>query len=213
MKIYDEKGLIDSDVQEVLYELGNVGLGMASVTIGKLIGLRLHIGVPRVATVGQLLEDACDEEERIGLLLDFELDMGGSMIFILKEDFVEEVIEKMISSGHMEDEELDEGERESVLQEFANITTAAYLKAIAGYTGLRIYVKPVWMKREDKKSLIQEVFNRVKENRSRAICVDTGYTVVYENGTTREDVGHVIMLPDMKTVEKMIGPLMEEMQD
>ena len=26
MKIYDENGLIDSDVQEVLYELGNVGL-------------------------------------------------------------------------------------------------------------------------------------------------------------------------------------------
>ena len=45
MKIYDENGLIDSDVQEVLYELGNVGLGMASVAIGKLMGLRLNIGV------------------------------------------------------------------------------------------------------------------------------------------------------------------------
>ena len=42
MKIYDENGLIDSDVQEVLYELGNVGLGMASVAIGKLMGLRLN---------------------------------------------------------------------------------------------------------------------------------------------------------------------------
>ena len=65
----------------------------------------------------------------------------------------------------------------------------------------------------DKKRLIQDVFDRVKENCSSAICVDTGYTVVYENGSTMEDVGHVIMLPDIKTVEKMIGPLMEEMQD
>ena len=213
MKIYDENGLIDSDVQEVLYELGNVGLGMASVVIGKLMGLRLNIGVPKVMTAEQLLEDDCDAEERIGILLDFERDMGGSMIFLLKEEFVDEVIEKTIQSEHMENEVLDEGERESVLQEFANITTAAYLKAISGYTGLRIYVRPVWMKGADKKRLIQDVFDRVKENCSSAICVDTGYTVVYENGSTMEDVGHVIMLPDIKTVEKMIGPLMEEMQD
>ena len=213
MKIYDENGLIDSDVQEVLYELGNVGLGMASVAIGKLMGLRLNIGVPKVMTAEQLLEDECDAEERIGILLDFERDMGGSMIFLLKEEFVDEVIEKTIQSEHMENEVLDEGERESVLQEFANITTAAYLKAISGYTGLRIYVRPVWMKRADKKRLRQDVFDRVKENCSSAICVDTGYTVVYENGSTMEDVGRVIMLPDIETVEKMIGPLMDEMQD
>lgn len=213
MKIYDENGLIDSDVQEVLYELGNVGLGMASVAIGKLMGLRLNIGVPKVMTAEQLLEDDCDAEERIEILLDFERDMGGSMIFLLKEEFVDEVIEKTIQFEHMENEVLDEGERESVLQEFANITTAAYLKAISGYTGLRIYVRPVWMKRADKKRLIQDVFDRVKENCSSAICVDTGYTVVYENGSTMEDVGRVIMLPDIETVEKMIGPLMDEMQD
>ena len=118
MKIYDENGLIDSDVQEVLYELGNVGLGMASVAIGKLMGLRLNIGVPKVMTAEQLLEDDCDAEERIGILLDFERDMGGSMIFLLKEEFVDEVIEKTIQSEHMENEVLDEGERESVLQEF-----------------------------------------------------------------------------------------------
>ena len=89
MKIYDENGLIDSDVQEVLYELGNVGLGMASVAIGKLMGLRLNIGVPKVMTAEQLLEDDCDTEERIGILLDFERDMGGSMIFLLKEEFIQ----------------------------------------------------------------------------------------------------------------------------
>ena len=89
MKIYDENGLIDSDVQEVLYELGNVGLGMASVAIGKLMGLRLNIGVPKVMTAEQLLEDDCDAEERIGILLYFERDMGGSMIFLLKEEFIQ----------------------------------------------------------------------------------------------------------------------------
>ena len=41
MKIYDEEGYIDSDVHEILYELGNVGIGMASVTVGNMIGLRM----------------------------------------------------------------------------------------------------------------------------------------------------------------------------
>lgn len=44
MKIFDSEGYIDSEVQEILYELGNVGLGMASITLGRIMGVRMHIG-------------------------------------------------------------------------------------------------------------------------------------------------------------------------
>ena len=56
MKIYDEEGYIDSDVHEILYELGNVGIGMASVTVGNMIGLRMNVGVPSIVPAKELMK-------------------------------------------------------------------------------------------------------------------------------------------------------------
>lgn len=211
MKIYNEEGLIDSDVQEILYELGNVGLGMASITIGKLIGLRMHIGVPTVVPVGQILQENQPDNSKAGILLDFQKDMGGSMLFMLDQDFVTEVVEKTSETEHMDSKNMDEQERMSVLQEFANMTSAAYLKAVGQYTGLRIFVKPVWTKFENRNELISEVLERSEKRFSKVVCVEAAYTIVYENGGKREDVGHVIMLPDERTVEKLIQPLIGEL--
>ena len=41
--------------------------------------------------------------------------------------------------------------------------------------------------------------------------MDASYSIVYEDGNKKEDVGHVIMLPDEKSVEALVGPLMDEM--
>ena len=57
MNIFNEEGLIDSDAQDILYELGNVGLGSASITIGRIMGLRLHIGVPKIAPMDEKLAE------------------------------------------------------------------------------------------------------------------------------------------------------------
>lgn len=75
-------------------------------------------------------------------------------------------------------------------------------------------MRPVWMKGADKKRLIQDVFDRVKENCSSAICVDTGYTVdLWKTEVPWKMSDMSLCCRNIKTVEKMIGPLMEEMQD
>lgn len=212
MRIYDEEGFIDSDVQEILYELGNVGIGMASITIGNLFGLRMHVGVPVIVPARKILSaKMMDKPQKAGILLDFQKTMKGSMLFLLDRDFVNEVIERTSKSGSINAEEMDETEQLSVLQEFANMTSAAYLKAIGQYTGMRLFVKPVWMKFEDAGQMIDEVMERLEKKYSKAVCVDASYSIVYEDGAIREDVGHVIMFPDEQSVEKLVGPLMDEM--
>lgn len=212
MKIYDEEGFIDSDVQEILYELGNVGIGMASITISNMIGLRMHVGIPSVVPVREVLQEGTkDKTRKAGILLDFQKTMEGSMLFLLEQDFVNEVIEMTGNSGSMGMEELDEAEKLSVLEEFANITSAAYLKAVGQYTGMRLFVRPVWMKFDHANKLIGEVMDRVERKFSKAVYVDASYSIVYEDGSKKEDVGHVIMLPDEKAVEKLVAPLIDEM--
>lgn len=197
MNIFNEEGLIDSDAQDVLYELGNVGLGSATITIGKIMGLRLQIGVPKIAPVDEkLAEEMINFNGKFGIMMEFQKTLKGSMLISMKEEFVDIVIEKMAAE---EDLICDESERMSLLQEFANIICAAYLKAVGQYTDMRIYVKPAGF----NDITIDDIM--IKCN--KAICIDTGFTIVYENGEFLDDVGRVIMLPDEESAGKLIEPL------
>ena len=45
MELFQGNGQLDEDVEDILYELGNVGVGMVSTTIGSMLGVRADIGV------------------------------------------------------------------------------------------------------------------------------------------------------------------------
>lgn len=197
MNIFNEEGLIDSDVQDVLYELGNVGLGSASVTIGRIMGLRLHIGVPQIVPMDEkLASDMINFDGKLGIMMKFQKTLKGSMLISIKEEFVDKVVERM---AEKEGISCDESERISVIQEFANIICAAYLKAVGQYTDMRIYVKPAGFN--------YIAINDIMIKCHKAICIDTSFTVVYENGDSLDDAGHVIMLPDEESAGKLIEPL------
>ena len=48
MRMFDQDGNLDADIQDALYEVGNVGLGMASITIGQILGMRVLLESPLV---------------------------------------------------------------------------------------------------------------------------------------------------------------------
>ena len=197
MNIFNEEGLIDSDAQDVLYELGNAGLGSASITIGRIMGLRLQIGVPHIAPMNEkLAEKMVNLDGKLGIMMKFQKTLKGSMFISIKEEFVDKVVEKMTED---EDISCDETERMSVVQEFANIICAAYLKAVGRYTDMRIYVKPS----DFNDIAIDDIMTKCH----KAICIDTGFKVIYENGDFLDDVGHVVMLPDEESAGKLIEPL------
>lgn len=205
MKIFDDEGLINSEVQEILYELGNVGLGMASITVGKIMGVRMHIGVPVVVPVNELPALKIEKiDDEVSIWMDFQKTLSGSMLFVLKRDFVREVVMKMDDT---EDLVCDESERISAVQEFANMICAAYLKAIGQYTGMRMYVKPAGLKIQKGDAALRQAYDRFVNNCNKAICVDTGFSIAYDDGRVIDDVGHVIMLPDEESVGKLIEPL------
>ena len=205
MFVFDEEGYIDSEVQDILYELGNVGLGMVSITIGKIMGVRMHIGVPSVVQVDEeLLIRLCSIEDSVSFKQDFEKTLAGSMLFVMRNTFLESVVKKMSGDGY---EETDEQEKMSVLQEFSNLICAAYLKAIGQYTGLRLYVKPSSINIHQNEEMARKEYLKLMSNCNKAICVDTSFDIVTENGEVVKDVGRVIMLPDEISVKKLIEPL------
>lgn len=207
MEILNEKGVIDLDVQDILYELGNVGLGMASITLGKIMGVRMHIGVPKIEEVDdKLVQRLCGVKDSISFQMKFEKTLRGSMLFILREKFLEDVLDRMF----LEDsKDMDDAEKVSALKEFANMICASYLKAIGQYTGIRMYVKPSNVNVHRDEKMVKDEYESLMEVCNQAICVDTGFDIVTSGGITVEDVGHVVMLPDGESVKKLIEPLMD----
>lgn len=205
MNIFDEEGLIDSDVHDILYELGNVGLGMASVTMGRVMGVRMSIGVPKIVHANEVIPDGLDAyKDKVGIVMEFQKTIKGYMVILIKKNFAHMVLEKLMEKCCNFDEE----DKKSAFEEFGNLVCAAYLKAIGQYTGLRFYVKPVAFHNDISKLTTEcdsECWGKVSE---KVVCVDARFNIQQEDKTVIEDVGNVIMLPYEESVETLIEPLL-----
>ena len=73
MKLFQGNGQLDEDVEDILYELGNVGVGMVSTTIGSMLGVRAEIGIPVITKADMHIVEQIDKKqtEKIGIYLNF----------------------------------------------------------------------------------------------------------------------------------------------
>lgn len=138
---------ITSQYFDVLKELGNIGAGNATTALAQMMGgSKIDMSVPQV----RLLEfheigDIVGGEEKImvGIYLQVEGDIEGSMMFILDKKAAAHIVNKLMAGMLVIDEEnADEhvfGEMEcSAVKEVGNIITGSYLNALSGITNLKI---------------------------------------------------------------------------
>lgn len=210
MNLFDQEGKLDEDVEDILYELGNVGVGMASITIGRLLGVRVELDTPNVVPVQDMSDRtllAHIDQESIGICMRFLEPMNGSVLFILKRTFVYDVVEKMTGMRY-EDETLYEEEVAfSAVTEFANMLSAAYMKAVGKYTGMRIFMSPSMLVFEKERISMGDMLDKQELTVSRAIWIETSFQLLDEAGEKTSDFGRVIMLPDDDTVEMLMQAL------
>lgn len=208
MKLFDQEGKLDEDVQDALYELGNVGVGMASVTIGRILGVRVELAAPNVVPVTEVSDQtllARIGQDQVGIWMRFAEPMNGAVLFILDRSFVYDVVEKM-TGLRKEGEGLytDEIAFTSVT-EFANMLSAAYMKAVGKYTGMRIFVSPYLFVMDQQQISLQDVQQEPGPVAGQAVWVETQFQLLDEGGDQTHAAGRVVMLPDDDTV----GMLME----
>lgn len=208
MKLFGQDGKLDADVQDALYELGNVGVGMASVAIGRLLGVRVELETPNVIPVmevsDQILLDHIGKGY-VGIWMRFAEPMNGAVLFILKQPFVYDVVEKMTGCRSEGDRLYEDEVAFSAVTEFANMLAAAYMKAVGKYTGMRIFMSPYLFVHEKERISLGDVLDGHGMDADKAIWVETRFQLLDEEGDQTYDVGRVVMLPDANTV----GMLME----
>ncbi len=131
---------INEKYVDVLRELGNIGAGNATTAIASMLSLRVDMLVPKVELMeaSELGAAVCPEEEVIvGIFLELQADIEGSMMFLLKMDSAHYLVNKMMMRDPDYNEEFDEMDL-SALKEVGNIIAGSYLSALATMTNLVI---------------------------------------------------------------------------
>ncbi len=210
MNLFDQDGNLDLDVQDTLSELGNVGAGMASITIGKILGVRVELEAPDVIPAGKVSQQTLFDyigQENTGIWMKFAEPMNGFVLSVLKQDFVYDAVEKMTGCRYEGKELYTDEIAFSAVIEFANMLSAAYMKAVGKYTGMRIFVSPYMMVAGGERMNLGDVCEDSGMAVHKAILVETRFQLLEAGGEKTRAAGKVVMLPDDDTVELLMEAL------
>ena len=131
----------DQDYFDVLKELGNIGAGNATTALAQMIGTKVDMSVPQVRLldfkdVGDMMGGA--EQIMAGIYLAVEGDIDGSIMFLLGKVAARHLVDKLMGTGHKDDDaDFDEVEL-SALKEVGNIITGSYLNSLSMMTNLKL---------------------------------------------------------------------------
>ena len=94
MELFQGNGQLDEDVEDILYELGNVGVGMVSTTIGSMLGVRAEIGIPVITKADMHIVEQIDKKqtEKIGIYLNFANTLNGAVLLLIDMHFIHQIV-------------------------------------------------------------------------------------------------------------------------
>lgn len=137
IKNYDDMGELALDM---VREVGSIGTGNAATAVSSLLKSNVKISLPDVKILD--FNEAVDvmgspEELVAAVLVQMSGDINGIMLFLMRIDFIDTVLESMLGKRVTQYSDLDEMDM-SALTEVGNIIIASYVNALSGLSGMEI---------------------------------------------------------------------------
>lgn len=194
---------------DVLKELGNIGAGNATTALAQMIDCKVDMSVPQVQLLdfNKLGEIVGGEDEiMVGIYLQVEGDVEGSMMFIQEKSSAAHLVNKLMCGmlGVTEEEIINHefGEMEcSAIKEVGNIITGAYLNALSSLTGLRIFPSVPQLGIDMAGALLSVPAVEFGLYADKILLVQTRFSDDVELN------GFFILIPDMESYEKILTSL------
>lgn len=192
---------------DVLKEIGNIGAGNATTAIATMCNLTIDMKVPNVElrhveNLGNVIGE--EDEVIVGIFLGVEMDITGSMMFLLKLPAAHYLVDKLMfgMNDGIDREGAEFAEMElSAIKEIGNIIAGSYLSALASMTGLTISPSVPYISVDMAASILSVpaiMFGQMGDN---ALLIET------EFGDDVMIDGYFILLPDEGSYEKILTSL------
>lgn len=149
-----------STIQDVLHELGNIGIGSAATSLSALINRPIQTTTSQVHWINDFYHQNSETgyEQCIGIMFPFEHELEGFALFLFNKqkdpyDILLDHWRAIIEQKYPE-EEMDE-----VLKEICGIMISSYLSSIAEYTNLHLCIKLPAVSIDMEGAILNEAFS------------------------------------------------------
>ncbi len=197
---------VNSMYMDVLKELGNIGAGNATTAIASMLNLTIDMKVPKVElkAVEDLGGAICPEEETIvGIFLEVQHDISGSMMFLMRLDSAHYLVDRLMGGmgGFSEDETMFSEMELSAMKEIGNIIAGSYLSALSTMTNLVITPSIPYISVDMAAAILSVPAIQFGQFGDNALLIETefGDDVMIE--------GYFILLPDEDSYDKILQSL------
>lgn len=189
---------------DVLQEIGNVGAGNAATAIATMLNMKVDINVPKVSLVR--VEDivsflGAEDDIILGIMLGIELDITGSIMFLLDMNSSHKLVNRMMMRDASYDADFDEMDY-SAIKEIGNIIAASYLNAIAGMTNLAISPTVPFVAVDMAAAILSVPAVTFGMEGDNALLIDT--QINDDEGAIN---GYFILMPEAGSYEKILKAL------
>ena len=188
---------------DVLKELGNIGAGNATTAIAGMLGTSMSMKVPKVLLVDatKIGDAICPEEETIvGIFLEVEQDISGSMMFLMKIPAAHFLVNKLMGRAPEYNESFDEMDL-SAMKEIGNIIAGSYLSALSTLTNLRIKPSVPYIAVDMAASILSVPAVQFGQYGDNALFIET------EFGNEVMMNGYFILMPDPDSYDNILSAL------
>lgn len=137
MKRYEDLNPLEIDT---LREIGSIGTGNAATALSEVLSQQIKMTLPQVTIMGYneaIKAQGGAENIVAGVLVAMSGEINGMMLFIQRIEFINVVMESVLSKKIDDYSQLGELEMSAVV-EIGNIIISSYVSAISKLTGLTV---------------------------------------------------------------------------
>lgn len=188
---------------DVLKEIGNIGAGNATTAISNMLNLKVNMDLPKVEFMKvQELPTAISAEEEtvVGIYLEVESDIGGSMMFLLKMGSAQYLVNHLMGRPDDYAEEFNEMDI-SAIKEIGNIISGSYLSALSTMTNMVITSSVPYLAIDMAGAILSVPAIQFGQYGDNALLIQT------EFGDDVKIQGFFILMPDVESYDKILTSL------
>ncbi len=134
---YEEMNEMERDV---IREIGSIGNGNAATALSSMLeaGVKMTLPEVNILEFNAAMNHLGDPEDVVAaILVEMSGEIQGIMLFILTQDFADEILKRMLGKDTVDFLALDEIDT-SVLTEIGNIMISSYINALSSLTNVNV---------------------------------------------------------------------------
>lgn len=192
---------LPDQVQDIIQELGNIGIGSAATALSELMEQPVQTTCCEMVPIHQeySLHHPLNEQV-IGVLFPFDKDLSGYALFIMEKETVAYLLDTVMH--HTEPFTELNKENSGMLQEITGIMVSSYLRGIAEACGVSIRVQLPAVTMDMRGSIMNEAFSLILSQESNAYWGEHDFTI--EGSSSASQL--LFMLPK-ESIDKILDKL------